>query len=92
MEELALVMWSGSWCSTCEGIKKWFMDLEEIGIRCYIRDVEVDTPSLLYPVTTLPTFYFMRGGDVVLVIEGAKNKFELEGFARQVFGLPEAAE
>ncbi|XP_078251229.1 thioredoxin-like [Rhinoraja longicauda] len=73
--KLVVVDFSATWCQPCVGIKQSFDDLSTKYtdvIFCLMDVDEVSELTAEYEIKKVPTFIFIRDGEKVTSLEGAK--------------------
>jgi len=78
------------WCGPCQMMAPLFQELEkELGDTYKFVKLNVDEArdlSMQYGITSVPTFIFLKNGDVLAKETGYMSKDSLQERAKEVFG------
>lgn len=77
-DKLTVIDFTATWCGPCKMIAPIFKELsEEMGSRAQFIKVDVDDnpeAAQKYGVSAMPTFLFIKGGEVVDTLMGANSE------------------
>ncbi|KAL3817167.1 hypothetical protein ACHAXA_006167 [Cyclostephanos tholiformis] len=77
-DKLTVVDFTATWCGPCKMIAPFFKEMsEEMGTRVQFVKVDVDDnpeAAQKYGVSAMPTFLFVKGGEVVDRLMGANTE------------------
>lgn len=77
-DKLTVVDFTATWCGPCKAIAPIFKELsDQMGSRAQFIKVDVDAnpgAAQKYGVAAMPTFLFIKGGQVVDTLQGANGE------------------